>query len=391
MSSMLSYRRGILTAGLVLFLFIVFLSGSKNMSPKDFLRVDSNNIKKQPSQTAIASDSTLEEFHKSAKEASEKQDKRLEALEQERKSLDKHLQQLRKLPADASVRTQLSFQFPYESVSKFPPYIWQTWKQGKDDPNFDSRFRDSVRSWSHKNPDFVHEIMSDDITHTLVQHLYMNVPRVIEAYEAMPENILRADFFRYLILLARGGTYSDIDTKALKPVPNWIPNNIDLNSVGLIVGIEADPDREDWAEWYARRIQFCQWTIQSKPGHPVLRDIVAKITEDTLHKKATNTLSLPSSKDRGSMIMDWTGPGIWTDSVFEYFNDNIKSGLNYPVNWQNFTGLQDSYKVSDVMVLPITSFSPGVGTMGSQSDSHPMAFVKHQFEGTWKPEDERMQ
>jgi mannosyltransferase OCH1-like enzyme len=388
---MLSYRKAILTAGLVLLLFFIFLSGSKNISPKDILRADPNAIKEQLFQAKIASDNALKEFHKSAKEAADKQDKKLEALQQERKALDRHLQQLRRLPADSSVRTQLSFQFPYDSVSKFPAYIWQTWKQDKDDPNFDSRFRDSVRSWSHKNPGFVHEVMSDDITHALVQHLYMNVPRVIEAYEAMPENILRADFFRYLILLARGGTYSDVDTKALKPVPNWIPGRIDPSSVGLIVGIEADPDRADWAEWYARRIQFCQWTIQSKPGHPVLRDIVAKITEETLHRKATNTLSLPTSKERGSMIMDWTGPGIWTDSVFEYFNDNLKSGLNYPVNWRNFTGLQDSYKVSDVMVLPITSFSPGVGTMGSQSDSHPLAFVKHQFEGTWKPENERMQ
>lgn len=390
MFNMFSYRRAILTAGLLLFLLLLFLSGSENVSPKNILHANSKSIKERLFQTIVGSDNIPKLLHNSAQNTADEQDRKLKDLEQERKGLDKHLQQLRRLPADASVKTQLSFQFPYEPFAKFPSYIWQTWKQNKDDPDFDHRFKDSVRSWTHKNPNFVHEVMSDDITDAIVQHLYMNVPKVIEAYEAMPENILRADFFRYLILLARGGTYSDIDTQALKPVSNWISNSVDPNSVGLIIGIEADPDREDWAQWYARRIQFCQWTIQSKPGHPILRDIVANITEETLRKKSSRTLSLPTTKDRGSIIMDWTGPGIWTDSVFKYFNDNVQSGLDSPVTWHNFTGLQKPYKMSDVMVLPITSFSPGVNTMGSKSESHPLAFVKHQFEGTWKPEDEKM-
>ena len=60
------------------------------------------------------------------------------------------------------------------------------------------------------------------------------------------------------------------------------------NRSGLVVGIEADPDRPDWADWYARRIQFCQWTIQLKRGHPMLRELIAKITDITLtrHKRS---------------------------------------------------------------------------------------------------------
>lgn len=332
----------------------------------------------------------LREMQRNAKDQAELQDKRLQAMEAERKLLDKQLQQLRRLPPDTPVRTQLAYQFPYDSTSKFPAYIWQTWKQSYDDPHFDNRFRFHVNSWDDRNPDFVHEVMSDDMAHAIIQHLYMNVPQVIEAFQAMPENILRADFFRYLILLARGGIYSDVDTEALKPVPNWIPSSVDPSDLGLIVGIEADPDRPDWAEWYARRIQFCQWTIQSKPGHPVLRDIVAKITDETLRRKRHGNLPLPNSKERGSQIMDWTGPGIWTDSVFEYFNDPVKSNLHYQTTWKNFTGLDHPEVVSDVLVLPITSFSPGTETMGSQSESHPLAFVKHHFEGSWKPSGERM-
>jgi mannosyltransferase OCH1-like enzyme len=31
---------------------------------------------------------------------------------------------------------------------------------------------------------------------------------------------------RYLILYANGGVYSDIDTKALKPISTWIPEQL---------------------------------------------------------------------------------------------------------------------------------------------------------------------
>ncbi len=59
--------------------------------------------------------------------------------------------------------------------------------------------------------------------------------------EALPQPVLKADFFRYLILLARGGIYSDIDTTALKSAVEWVPSEVPRSTYGLVVGIEADP------------------------------------------------------------------------------------------------------------------------------------------------------
>jgi len=42
-------------------------------------------------------------------------------------------------------------------------------------------------------------------------------------------------------------------------------------------------------------------------------------------------------------------------------------------------------KIGDVVVLPITSFSPGVQQMGAKDYDDPMAFVKHEFEGIDMP------
>lgn len=280
------------------------------------------------------------------------------------------------------LRKQLATLYPYNVEEKFPAYIWQTWKTSPSTGDFPEEYRPLEASWSVLHPSLVHEVITDDVASHLVRHLYAPLPEVFEAYEAMPVPVLKADFFRYLILLARGGIYSDIDTMALKSAIDWVPQVVPRSSYGMVIGIEADPDRPDWKDWYARRVQFCQWTIQSKPGHPVLVDVVASIIEETFKRKKAGTLKGKSHKD----IIEFTGPALWTDAIFKYFNNPLYFDMNSSkgnISWHNFTGIEQSKQVGDVIVLPITSFSPGVGQMGAKDDDDPMAFVKHSFEGTW--------
>ncbi|KAF7549752.1 hypothetical protein G7Z17_g6153 [Cylindrodendrum hubeiense] len=288
--------------------------------------------------------------------------------------------------SDMPTEGKLAYAYPYDVESKFPAYIWQTWKQSPDDPDF--KFRDEEASWTDEHPGFVHEVITDDVAVHLLRLLYASIPEVLEAYNAMPLPVLKADFFRYLILFARGGIYSDIDTFAIQSAFKWIPEDVPRETVGLVVGIEADPDRPDWADWYSRRIQFCQWTIQSKPGHPVLRDIIVRITEKTLAWKSKGKLENLVGND----VVEFTGPAVWTDTIMDYLNDeryfNVKASKE-KIDYHQFTGMETSKRVGDVVVLPITSFSPGVGQMGAKEPDDPMAFVKHDFEGTWKPESER--
>ena len=231
-------------------------------------------------------------------------------------------------------------------------------------------------------------MVTDEAAVYLMRHLYASVPQVVEAYKALPLPVLKADFFRYLILLARGGIYSDIDTTALQSTTDWLPKEFPRSTIGLIIGIEADPDREDWKAWFSRRIQFCQWTIQAKPGHPVLREIVASLTEEILQTKKAGTLK---SKSTGKNVVEFTGPARWTDTVFDYLNDPRyfdmrddagSGGKVKNITWEAFTGMETAKKIGDVVVLPITSFSPGVQQMGAKEPDDPMAFVQHEFEGT---------
>ncbi|KAL4877530.1 nucleotide-diphospho-sugar transferase [Aspergillus karnatakaensis] len=288
-------------------------------------------------------------------------------------------------PPTAPLRERLRYHYPYDLEAKFPAYIWQTWKYTPASVWFSQDLRGPEASWTEMNPSFVHQVIADDTLHHLIKYLYGSIPEVFEAFESMPLPVLKADFFRYLILLARGGVYSDIDTSALKPVVDWLPDSVDLSTVGFVVGIEADPDRPDWSDWYSRRIQFCQWTIQSKPGHPILLDIVTYITQEALRMKKAGILK------KGKMdktIVEFTGPAAWTDAVFRYFNDpdyfSIEPDSTRNITYEDFTNQVEYQKVGDVVVLPITSFSPGVQQMNAGDVDDPMAFVKHDFDGTWK-------
>jgi alpha 1,6-mannosyltransferase len=85
------------------------------------------------------------------------------------------------------------------------------------DRRFDRRFRLATASGDTLNPDFKHEVVTDAATAELNQQLFGGVPAFFEAYDALPKPVLKADFFRYLILLARGGVYSDFHATAFKP------------------------------------------------------------------------------------------------------------------------------------------------------------------------------
>lgn len=337
----------------------------------------------------------------------------------------------RRLLSRLALRERLEHAFPYNPAGKFPAYIWQTWKVTPASGDFDNKLRPLEASWTEMHPSFTHRVIDDNTALPLLKTVYgAHFPELIDAYKALPLPVLRADFFRYLILLARGGIYSDIDTFILKPATSWLPRHwTRLNEhgeprekIGLLVGVEADAtDRADWNDWYSRRVQFCQWTIMAKRGHPVLRDIVANITEKTLALRSRvvrerineiNDINEKADADLGQIgltpddldqpVVEFTGPALWTDAVFRYFHQNVGAlrdaktlfgrqgkyahhhespNVHVQVTADHFAKLTNILKLGDVAVLPITSFSPGVGHMGAGDEDDDMAFVKHDFEG----------
>lgn len=316
------------------------------------------------------------------------QEKRLEQLENQNRLILEKLEQINQkqlVNSDASLREKLINLVPYDASVKFPAYIWQTWKHGLNDERFAQIYRQGETQWAVKNPGFVHELFNDDTSYSIIKHLYSSIPEIIRAYELLPEVILRMDFFRYLILFAKGGIYADIDTYPLQPIPNWIPENVSPDELGMIISIEVDSKNRNWQKHLHRRLQFGQFIVQAKPGHPILRDIITSIVEETLHKEKLENLQLTgNSNEKQLEILRWTGAGIWTDVIMNYFNDYIRSAIYNRITWQDFTDLAVPKLISDILVLPKKSFASEIEIPQDGKIEDPLAFVKHFASKIWK-------
>ncbi|EJS43060.1 hoc1p [Saccharomyces arboricola H-6] len=324
-----------------------------------------------------SSDSDLvQHFESLAQEIRNQQEIQAKQFDKQRKILEKKIQDLKQTPPEATLRERIAFTFPYNSHAKFPAFIWQTWSDESPE-----RVRDIKGMWESKNPGFAHEVLTHDVINALVHHYFSSIPEILETYETLPSIILKIDFFKYLILLVHGGVYADIDTFPVQPIPNWIPEELSPSDIGLIIGVEEDAQRADWRTKFIRRLQFGTWIIQAKPGHPILREIISQIIETTLQRKKDDQLNVNLRNDLN--IMSWTGSGLWTDTIFTYFNDFMRSGVSEKVTWTLFHNLKHPKLLSDVLVFPKFSFNCP-NEIANDDPYKKLYFITHLASQFWK-------
>lgn len=309
---------------------------------------------------------------------------------------------------------RLNRYFPYDdSPRRIEKNIFQMWKVPVTDPEFPNK--DLVANWKNENPTYKYNLYTDAEIHDILEtHFSNTVPEVVEAFDLMPNKIIQSDFSRYLLIFLFGGVYSDIDTDLKKPVDNWFDSD---RNVGFVVSIEEDMNVENWEHYMTRRIQFEQWTFKAKARHPILKKLIAKIVETTFNAAKNNKLQAYykdfKGVDRCSSIdiMEWTGPVVWTDTVYNHLNSlenptivDIDSSRSYTgtlygpetdekqiVSWKFFTGLISPVMVDDIVIYPKLSFRDD-----PDNNCGKYCYVHHKFGGSWKnngkgeikPEDE---
>jgi alpha 1,6-mannosyltransferase len=217
-----------------------------------------------------------------------------------------------------------------------------------------------------------HTLWTDEKIDSFVKSKY---PEYYSRFREFPHHIYRSDLARYMILNALGGLYSDTDTTLLKDYDQWVPRRIPPSQVSFIVGIEQDSTmRLDWHKWYARPFQWCQWTFASVAHHPILERAI----QESFRRLQESPPVIQSDPSFSTLVMETTGPGLFTDSVFWYLE------TRYNVTATDLKRVSSPRVVGDILILPQTSFSPGLDHSQSFSELHPFSFVKHHFSGSWK-------
>jgi len=224
----------------------------------------------------------------------------------------------------------------------------------------------ALRSWKRLNPDYYYKLFNDEEARGFVKENM--APEIYDTYMKMPIPILKADFFRYIIIYVKGGIYTDIDTLCRRAIDTWTDG---IPDIGIIIGVESDEeeDNEEWRKYFIRHFQLLQWTIAAKPRHPMLEKVIMKIHEIS-QQKTNKTIS----KDD---ILNWTGPGMWTDTILEYIKDT------HGVDYKEFKNLRHGKRVDDIYILPRSGFSAPSGPEDG-GEYNPEAKVEHLFWGSWK-------
>jgi len=201
-------------------------------------------------------------------------------------------------------------------LDTIPMKVWTTNKVRK----LGEKLRFTSETWKLLNPTVSWELQDDnDATlffGSFFGHEMMDLLRRFESDGA--PGVMKADIWRYAILFAHGGFYSDIDAEALKPIDRWFPpiamkenkdsdpysfikdqdvdfkySELKLNDCSIVIGLEND-------------VHMCQWAIAGTKGHPILKQAIELIIE-----RGKNGIN-KSVKD---FVHYHTGPGVWSAAV----------------------------------------------------------------------------
>ncbi|KAH8801408.1 alpha-1,6-mannosyltransferase [Xylogone sp. PMI_703] len=311
---------------------------------------------------------------------------------------------------------QLAFHAANSSIyrriaySSIPLIVHQKWRNTHIHTWSDA-IRDYVEKWLAFAIDgeMAYFLWDDDGVNQLLNFFD---PGLTKEYSALEMDAERADVFRILVSKWIGGIYSDIDTEPLQSPVNWITARdiatwVDYetgdiyNSTGpvnAVIGIEADcPPESDsyWRMGYAYPIQLTQWTFAFAPDHPILSRFMdnfsAQLSNIAGHFGGTLNSQSARNATRDLDPLVLTGPVAFTVAAKTWLSESV--GLR----WNALSGLKDGGRaklVDDVLVLPITGFSPGrgaYGNMGSKPITDPDARLLHHGLGSWKSFDLRVE
>ena len=114
-----------------------------------------------------------------------------------------------------------------------PRIIHQTYKSNA----VPDRVRSLMASWTRLNPGWEVRFYDDQMCREFVRTEF---PEYYQAYLALPKDVERSDFFRYLIVLHVGGVYADIDCECRAPLDRFL-----RSADTLVVGWEGIRDGRD--------------------------------------------------------------------------------------------------------------------------------------------------
>ncbi|KAK4696221.1 hypothetical protein P7C71_g1666, partial [Lecanoromycetidae sp. Uapishka_2] len=271
---------------------------------------------------------------------------------------------------------------------EIPRKIWQTWHTPA--MLLVDEDKERARTWQERNPTYQYELLTDKGAESFVTRHFADDALLRDTFESLSDTILRADFLRYLVLLAEGGVYADVDVECKGPVDNWIPAAL-RGKVGVVLGIEVDrPPVENDKKLYLDYRDYIwgitNWTFMSKRGHPFMHFVaesVAKNLQSVAQQQGKNLSTMELSYKE---VVDSTGPRAFTEAFLAYAS-GATGATGAEVTYLNATMLEEPKLIGDILLLPIRAMSTAEADREDANGAHSRAWpavLFHWSAGTWK-------
>lgn len=143
-----------------------------------------------------------------------------------------------------------------------PRILSQTWKTH----DLPARAQALRALWAELNPGLEIRHFDDAGARAVLADV---MPDRLAVYDALPFGVMRADLFRYAVLLRDGGVYADIDMRPHRPLPDDLfarPCSLPVEA-----GLTATRQRE---LGYSRPFQIANCIMIARPGHAFLRKVL---------------------------------------------------------------------------------------------------------------------
>ncbi|KAK6079478.1 alpha-mannosyltransferase och1 [Seiridium cupressi] len=261
--------------------------------------------------------------------------------------------------------------------------MWQILLPMPEDIHVNPVTFEEPSAWMEMNAGYTYTLFGIDGAAAFLESRFPNQTDYLETFNKLRNPGLKSDLFRYMVLYAEGGVYSDLDTRPKKPINEWVPEAY-RPTARLVVGLEYDSLGGEVGESYTYPVQFAQWTIAAAPQHNVFTQMIDRCIQrlgelSEKHGAGNSDRGLLNSNDDD--VLKATGPVAWTEIIFQ----DIQRQAPEIQSLQDLSRMEEPRLYGDILVLPINGFGSGQPHSGSARWFTPKeALVTHHAKSSWR-------
>ena len=212
------------------------------------------------------------------------------------------------------------------SYMSIPKIIHQTFKTDK--LPFITRWH--ISRFRKRNPEYAYEFYDDNRVANFIQEHFDE--DVFTQYERLNIGAAKADFFRYALMLKKGGVYIDVDSAINSRLDDFIlPGDV------AVISREYNYDF------------FVQWALIYEPGHPFMQntlDIVLENIRNNSYPHDVHKMTGPQAYSAAVKACLAENESIPYRLLGHDYNNHLR--FKFPLNKLMYTNREEHWKKKQI-------------------------------------------